>query len=173
MKKNYVYKVNATGQVFNDLQSAVNDAALSLYQSHKYNHRISDPVAVKRNGGYTVYVFDLYGRVYKREIDVFVPATFTKKGKQIKIDGLNSSGETKYSQFFRCEWGSPAEEENKHTVTYDDEYDHMVRCDHCGAIFDECIEGDYNAETGEVLCDDCLKEYEDEKLLEDEDEGDE
>lgn len=109
MSKKYVYKVNATGEVFNDLQSAVNAAAVDLYRRNRFtNQRMSDPIAVKRFGGYAVHAFNLEGTCYTTNIDVFVPTVFTKKGKQIKVDGLNGDVYDKYTQLAKsCKWGVP------------------------------------------------------------------
>lgn len=171
MKKNYVYKVNATGEVFHDLSSAVNAAALSLYSRTRYGqHRISNPVAVKRQGGYAVHAFDLYGKCLTANIDVFVPATFTKRGKQIKVDGLNSTNYKKFNEFMKCEWGEPAPAPDPVPVdleVYDvdeddcneeDDIADCIYCEHCGvAIYDN--EQAYETEDGETICKDCYTDY--------------
>ena len=189
MKKNYVYKVNATGEIFHDLPSAVNAAALSLYARNRYGqHRISDPVAVKRQGGYAVHAFDLYGKCLTANIDVFVPATFTKKGKQIKVDGLNATNYNKYKEFVKCEWDTPApapdpvpvdlevydvdeddydeedfdedfDEEEEEEEDYDeDDIADCIYCEHCGVAIYD-NEQAYETEDGETICKDCYTDY--------------
>jgi len=167
MKKNYVFKVCATGEVFHNLNSAVNAAALSIYQRNRYSTmRISDPIAVKRAGGYAVHAFDMYGKVHTANIDVFVPATFTKKGKQIKVDGLNRTTYKHYSEYAKCKWGTPAPEQKPLEVDlevydvdddeYDDDCDEVLCCEQCGAIIGE---GDYEVVDGEIYCPACYEEY--------------
>ena len=81
----YVYKLNATGKIYANLEAVV-QAAIRDFREGGYafdyscgkerRGQLSKPLVTKIRGGYLVTVVDYNGNVYRRTIDVFAPATF-------------------------------------------------------------------------------------------------
>lgn len=94
-KKNYVYKVCASGYVCDTLKSAVSAAYDEmLYQAERvrigafnsdgyygsFKVTLSTPVVYKVRGGYKVKAISSCGTVMSRRIDVFEPYSANKDG---------------------------------------------------------------------------------------------
>lgn len=81
----YVYKLNATGKIYANLEAVVQAAirdfreggyAFDYFCGKERRGKLSKPLVTKIRGGYLVTVVDYNGNVYRRTIDVFAPATF-------------------------------------------------------------------------------------------------
>lgn len=121
MKKNYIYKVNASGEICVDLQTAIKQAYNGIVKSNGYyyeDERISKPFTAKVRGGYLVIVITYDGNIFQRRIDVFT-ATKTKTSKYIvdqthnKIKGYKIEDDTQNDN----------EKEYFNDIEEDDDYD--------------------------------------------------
>lgn len=84
-RKNYVYKLNSSNEIFVDLSSACQMAYNEIAYSLSKYRTLSQPIVTKIGGGYQVTVIDDRGRAYRRKVDVFVPRQLNTDRDFIKI----------------------------------------------------------------------------------------
>lgn len=97
-KKNYVYRLMCSRVDYADLKTAVEDAYASIRDSALATERISSPYVLKVQGGYQVSVFNNYGSVYRRKIDVFEPCAKSRLVNKVKVHNVraNKTGKNPY-----------------------------------------------------------------------------
>jgi hypothetical protein len=169
MEKNYVYKVRANGIVYDNLASAVEDCVKDLraYIGEFGTYRASKPIVVKINGGYQVMMTDMYGDVYKRGIDVFIPKHLVEKVDyyidELRETSVCSCDEEDDDDYDDDDYDEEEEEEYDDDDEEDDddedeeEDDEPLRyCEQCGNKYKLSDLVDIN---GSDMCKHCALEY--------------
>ena len=100
-KKNYVYRVCSTNEIYGNLNTAVAYALkdLNAYLICTHTERATKPFVSKIDGGYLVIVIDIHGRILKRRIDVFEPILNTKKPCRYILDQCNKKIKDEWDDF--------------------------------------------------------------------------